>query len=710
LTGAKNGMLKDVTDVLSRKVQFEYNDYGNLTKQIDNLGNTSQFAYDGASRLIESIDAKDNKSYNSYNNYDQLLKLVNPLNDEVNYTYDANGNLIKVTDPKGNSTTKTYNNKDQLTDVTNQLNQNVHFRYNLNNVVDTITKPNGESIIYTFWDDGKLKTKKWTNYSAQFEYDNVSNLTKVTDNNGTVEFTAFDDLNRLVSTKDCWNNVVSYTYDENSNIKSIVYPGNKTVLYDYFEDNAIKSVKDWNNRETKYFYNIDGSLDSIWNQNGTSTKYKYDISGRLTEIANKKSNGGIINSYLYTLDNLGNHISVNKNEPIKAPIPFSEVTNYQYNAANRITNAGSKEYTYDYNGNLNIENNSGVQANYSFNTANQLLGISGSKPAQYLYDGLGNRIQTIKNSVTRKYIHDMNSSLNNLLMETDENGNVLNYYVYGIGLISRIKADGTTNYYHYDSRGSTVAMTNSNEEITHKYSYGSYGEILSKTEADNNPFRYVGTYGVIDDDNGLYYMRARYYDPSIGRFISEDPIWNVNLYGYAGGNPVMGIDPKGEWSIGIDGNPPRHEEMTRESLIGSSFTSAEIEEIVEGNREADLKYGATQSTDNYNRHAIRKAFQSRDDAIQEWQKIIYDEYYLYKTTGDLKALGRATHSIQDATNPGHNFTRGAWEWNQYLIKHKDLDNLGSDSPEYADAVKRSKLSIYTFIKGKNIYLQKCAAK
>jgi RHS repeat-associated protein len=115
-----------------------------------------------------------------------------------------------------------------------------------------------------------------------------------------------------------------------------------------------------------------------------------------------------------------------------------------------------------------------------------------------------------------------------------------------LGLISRINANNQTSYYHYDFRGSTVAITDASQNLTHKYQYGDYGEVLQKQEDDFNSFRYVGKYGVAYEDSTHYFMRARYYDPEIGRFISEDPIWHDNLYPYADNNPVMGIDPGGQ--------------------------------------------------------------------------------------------------------------------------------------------------------------------
>ena len=90
----------------------------------------------------------------------------------------------------------------------------------------------------------------------------------------------------------------------------------------------------------------------------------------------------------------------------------------------------------------------------------------------------------------------------------------------------------------------TDASTSAN--ITHKYQYDDFGKVLQSEESDANPFQYIGQHGVMYEAEGLSFMRARYYDESIGRFLSEDPIWSVNLYPYADNNPITGIDPSGK--------------------------------------------------------------------------------------------------------------------------------------------------------------------
>ena len=137
-----------------------------------------------------------------------------------------------------------------------------------------------------------------------------------------------------------------------------------------------------------------------------------------------------------------------------------------------------------------------------------------------------------------------------LLVRTDANGKST-YYVYGKGLISEESESGY-RIYHYDLRGSTVALTNQSGKVTDRCTYGTYGEVVSHTGSSDTPFLYDGRDGVMTDGNGLYYMRARYYSPLLMRFINSDPVdgnvkdsRTLNKYAYANGNPVSYTDPFG---------------------------------------------------------------------------------------------------------------------------------------------------------------------
>jgi len=136
-----------------------------------------------------------------------------------------------------------------------------------------------------------------------------------------------------------------------------------------------------------------------------------------------------------------------------------------------------------------------------------------------------------------------------LLAEANGSNQILRYYVYGQGLLAMVTPSGASYSYHYDATGNTVAMTDGSQAVVNRYAYTPYGRIVGKAESVPQPFQYVGQSGVMAEPNGFYYMRARYYDPEVGRFVSEDPIGfeggDVNLYAYVGGNPILLFDPSG---------------------------------------------------------------------------------------------------------------------------------------------------------------------
>src|SRR3989337_3487390 len=244
--------------------------------------------------------------------------------------------------------------------------------------------------------------------------------------------------------------------------------------------------------------------------------------------------------YNYTMDPSGNRTGAESYQPDN-PQPPSQNISYTYNDDNRLLTAGATAFTYDVRGNLLTKTGS----TYTWNVRNLLNTVTtGGSTYTYKYDPLGSRIARIIGSSETRYV----VAGGTLLAETNKQGSITAYYVYGLGLISKVTPQGAAYYYHYDNLGSTVAMTDSSGNIINKYAYDAFGKVLSQVEGVANPFKYVGAFGVMDEGSGLLYMRARYYDPATGRFISKDPIgWagGLNLYNYVGGNPVNFIDPFG---------------------------------------------------------------------------------------------------------------------------------------------------------------------
>ncbi len=200
-------------------------------------------------------------------------------------------------------------------------------------------------------------------------------------------------------------------------------------------------------------------------------------------------------------------------------------------------------YSYDPFGKTKILNGAGGDGKWL--TADDSVS-SVSSVASYEYDGANNRISRTVNGVKTKYINDVGMGLTQVLMETDNAGTVQATYNYGNDLISMNRANANS-YYHYDGLGTVRLMTDDLCLVTNSYTYDAFGNSVSSVSSVANTYGFTGEQQFAETDN-LVFLRARYYQPSYGRFTSKDPIGyrgGLNLYGYVMNNPIIRIDPSG---------------------------------------------------------------------------------------------------------------------------------------------------------------------
>jgi RHS repeat-associated protein len=317
-------------------------------------------------------------------------------------------------------------------------------------------------------------------------------------------------------------------------------PNGKITTYTHDALNRLETRTEPNGNKYTYAYDAVGNMISMKDAKGNTTNYTYDSMNRLTKVTHP-DNSTVSHVYDYN----GNRTSMT--DGIGTSL-------YQYDALNRLTSytdayGKTVSYGYDSNGNLTSRGSDGFSYDYRDKLTQSI--ISGTT-VQYKYDGAGNRLARIEGGVTKRYVQDVNSNLPNVIAETDGSGNITAYYVYGLGLVSMIKSDGATYYYHFDSRGSAIALTDTSQNVTDQYAYDPFGKATNSTGSTVQPFKYVGRYGLMDEGNGLTYIRARYYSPELGRFITKDPLTgkendsqSLNRYIYAVNNPVGLVDVSG---------------------------------------------------------------------------------------------------------------------------------------------------------------------
>jgi RHS repeat-associated protein len=234
----------------------------------------------------------------------------------------------------------------------------------------------------------------------------------------------------------------------------------------------------------------------------------------------------------YTYDAVGNRLS---------ETTHLGTTTYHYDDANRLTSVDGVTYTWDENGNLLSD---GVNT-YTYDHANRLTSVVGpSSSSSYAYNGLGDRLQGTVDGVTTNYSLDLNNWLTQVLADGTTT------YLYGTGRIAQYDASGA-QYFLADALGSVRQLVDSMGVVGMAEVYEPFGEAMTSAGTTVTSYGFTGEW---TDLTGLVYLRARYYAPVVGRFISKDPMQRkANSYLYAGTDPINRIDPTGYFSIPATG-------------------------------------------------------------------------------------------------------------------------------------------------------------
>lgn len=386
----------------------------------------------------------------------------------------------------------------------------------------------------------------------EYSYDANGNVLTVTETKGENVFTitrTYDGLNRVTSYEDGKGKRIGYVYDKVGNLTDVIYPNGKKVTYVYDKNGSIKKLTDWDERITTYDYDVNGRLIKTTRPNGTVETRAYDKMGRLTLILDK-AGGTEVNHQEYCYDAAGN-ITETKSLGNKT-LEHSDVSDVKmtYDKNKRLITYNGKDVEYDKDGNMVYGPLQGKMVSFLYDCRNRLVQAGDTT---YEYDAENNRIAEINGSRRIEYVINTQPELGQILQSISIMGNRKEetYYYYGNGLTAQ---DNGTDYltYHFNNVGSTMAVTDEKGNIAGTYEYSPYGQILHKEGNANITFLYNGQYGVATDENGLYYMRARYYNVDIKRFINQDVltgtlerISSLNRYAYVEGNPINYLDPFG---------------------------------------------------------------------------------------------------------------------------------------------------------------------
>jgi RHS repeat-associated protein len=580
LTYAPTGAIT-ITDAFNNSWQLSPDESGSLAQLLDPLGSLTQIFYDPEEKLIRAIGADGSRTSLTYDSNGNPTGEVDPLGNQLTTSFAANGDLLSLTDALGDTTQYGYDSHYNATSITYPDTRKVQATYDSRGNILTWTNRRGQTISYT-WNSNNLLTQEVHSSGAtsSYTYDSHRNLQSVSDATGTTNF-SYDSADRITQVTYPSGRFVKYAYNSGGQRASLSDQTGYTVNYSYDSVGRLSQLTSASAALiVSYTYDSDGRLSQKNLGNGAYTTYAYDAAGNVLHLINYSSSSTINSRFDYTYDATGRKITMTTLSgqwqysydadgqltsvvpPAGSSVQYSydaagnrittitggATTNYSVNNLNQYTTVGGFLYSYDVDGNLISKQTSVGTWTYTYDDEGHLLTASGPGGNwTYQYDSLGNRISSVNGSTTTQYLVDP-TGIGSVEGEFDGSGNLVSHFANGLGLESTAPASGNADFYQFDDSGNTATVTGAGGSVLDAYTFLPYGEKLATSGTASNPFTYVGQFGVADEADGLYYMRARYYDPSVGRFVSEDPnglAGGINLYRYARNSPANRWDPLG---------------------------------------------------------------------------------------------------------------------------------------------------------------------
>ncbi|RKP54133.1 RHS repeat protein [Cohnella endophytica] len=579
-----------------------YKDWPNQTVPLTEL-----YTYDIAGNLITYTDPKKNLNSEgvttkyTYDALNRLSEVKDALGQITKYPYNASGQITNTTVQSYESdtpkviSTKSYNEVGGLISKSDPSSNTESYLYNDLGLLQQRTDRNGTLFAYQY-DEQNRPTLLTATGAGSVTQQNKSIIgsngilldTQEAYNNGVKSSsltTQIDYLKRITlievqGANSSYSSILGISYDKNNRIIQYNILGgastNFTTQFKYdrlrldkVQTNGQLALDNTDAGNVKYLYYPNGQIKSLSYPPLTdgsilSTEYVYDNLNRISSMTNKKGTT-LLSSYNYTYDNNGNIETISQ-------ILINQTTktnSYTYDKLNRLNSitrwdGTTAAYTYNLKGNRQTLSDTRDlpfnfdETSYQYDLFNTLTSTTkGSVSTTFDYSPDGLRYRKTTGSTIKQYRYNANQEV---ISEVNSSNVATANYVRGDRLL--VKKDVTTNkdyYYLYNGHGDVIQMIDTSGKVVNSYEYDEWGNITQQTEEVANEFKYAGE--IYDKETGLYYLRARYYDPSMGRFINEDtyegqinnPL-TLNLYTYVFNNPLRFWDPSGHDAIGQNTN------------------------------------------------------------------------------------------------------------------------------------------------------------
>ncbi|MDA8259288.1 MAG: DUF6531 domain-containing protein [Betaproteobacteria bacterium] len=600
------GDIVAVTNANDETVKFEIDALGRKTAAIDPKGYRSEFSYDENGNLVCTLDANAQAGLQPKNaqtpactetrQYDELnriTRIIDADNGETDFAYDYPGNRLSVKDAELKTWRFAYDDLGRLASETDHAGKTISYQPDEAGNIWEKTNRLGEVTRFTY-DKANRATR--VDYlkdgtAETFGHDPAGNRNAAA--NGTVSYAfTWDRLNRLIQKTDGRGKNLAFTFDKAGNILTKTTYQGSTTSYVYNAANRLVMLRNPDYTQVDYQYDPAGRLLSRVTANGARMTQSFDANGWMTRLDQYDAANSLVSSTSYTRDRTGN---------ITQTTDAGGTTTYTLDALYRLTqadypgtandelfsydkadnrktatkgsltaNAGTLYYNYTAGTNRLLDIRIGsaagaVESSFTHDFEGRLTGQTGTGAKTLTWDAKG-RVKTLGSETyaydpTDHRIQRSGGALGSLdyflegehLESVYSGANLYAKYFRGSStdeLVAGYLFDTDSKLkpflFHHDQVNSIGAVSGHNGGTLQSTTYSAFGATQSTAGTSPNRLKYTGRE---DDGTGLYYYRARYYDPGIGRFISEDPLGfeagDVNFYVYVGNNPVNANDPSG---------------------------------------------------------------------------------------------------------------------------------------------------------------------
>ena len=551
------------------------------------------YTYDARGRITGIQDGNQNQTGYHMDPWGRVHQIETAEGGKENFTYDYAGHVTSTTDANGGVITYRYNSQGKVCEIIDQEGNSETFRYDREGRRIFHEDRIGNQVRTTYNVDGRPVLERACDHmgenevSRSWEYDGIGNVKKAVAGGFCYTYEYRPD-GKLIKKSSSGRTLISCTYHADKSLKSLTDVSGKTVHYGYDSLGRLERICDDNGDEiVRYGHTAGGKLKEIRHGNGMHTIYEYDTDDNIIRLTLKNEEGIVFSDFRYEYDWNGNRVLKSGSSILPGEENIKEqVIRYQYDSMDRLIeekyDGKPVKYIYDRCGNRLVKVDSDGKEEYNYNRKNQLISHKkGTESVEYRYDLQGNILEEVDGrGKTEYYYNAFNQQTfvlmkdggaqenwydaeflraevaengcrsrflyynGELLAESELNDTVRNRYILGYGVAASWQKEGYHSY-HLDEQNSTAYITDSGRRIENSYQYDAFGVIREKNENVYNRILYTGQQ--YDQVTGQHYLRARYYNPVLGRFLQEDVYRGdgLNLYVYCENNSVIYYDPSG---------------------------------------------------------------------------------------------------------------------------------------------------------------------